>query len=61
MCTRYISPDQTSIARERHIGRTNSDPWLTKVFAREMYSRQQESFVRKSRDDAGYSLQLTAN
>lgn len=60
MCTRYISPDQASIEREWHIGRANGGPWLTTVFSQELYPRQQGPFVRRSRDDAGYSLELAA-
>jgi putative SOS response-associated peptidase YedK len=60
MCTRYISPDQASIEREWHIGRVNSDTGLRKVFSQELYPRQAGPFVRRARDDTGYSLELAA-
>lgn len=58
MCTRYITPDQAAIEREWELGRRNSEPWLREVFLRERFPRQPGPFVRRARDDVGYSREL---
>jgi hypothetical protein len=58
MCTRYITPDQAAIEREWELGRHNSDAWLRQVFGRELFPRQSGPFIRRTRDDAGYSREL---
>lgn len=60
MCTRYTTPDQASIEREWHIGRTNSTTVLVTVFGRERFPRQTGPFVRRARLDAGFSVELAA-
>jgi putative SOS response-associated peptidase YedK len=58
MCTRYITPDQAAIEREWELGRHNNDAWLRAVFGRELFPRQSGPFIRRTRDDAGYSREL---
>lgn len=60
MCTRYITPDQAAFERAWRIGRDNSEAWLRKVFAVELFPRQSGPFLRRARDDAGFSLELVA-
>lgn len=58
MCTRYLTPTQAAIEDEWHLGRANSEAFIRPVFGRELYPRQPGPFIRRARDDAGYSREL---
>lgn len=54
MCNRYTPPKELEIEREWHIGRQNPVRWWDDV----LFPRGQGAFIRRARDDAGYSREL---
>lgn len=54
MCNRYTPPKELEIEREWHIGRQNPVRWWDEV----LFPRGQGAFIRRARDDAGYSREL---
>lgn len=54
MCNRYTPPKELEIEREWHVGRQNPVRWWDDV----LYPRGQGAFIRRARDDAGYSREL---
>lgn len=54
MCNRYTPPDLLEIEREWAIGRQNPPRWWNEV----LFPRGQGPFLRRARDDAGYSREL---
>lgn len=53
MCTRYIPPDQAAIEQAWQIKGPARPPW-----ARELFRHGQGPFIRRARNDAGYSREL---
>ena len=53
MCTRYVTPDQAEVERFWQIGSRNQPNWAKAIFP-----RSQGPFIRRARDDAGYSREL---
>lgn len=60
MCTRYLTPRQAAVESTWHVGRHNTDARVLQVFLRELYPRQDGLFIRRAREDAGYSRELVA-
>ena len=58
MCTRYLTPRQAAIEDVWHVGRHNADTRLVQAFLSEIYPRQDGLFIRRAREDAGYSREL---
>lgn len=56
MCNRYTPPHELEIEREWHIGNRNPLRWWDDV----LYPRGKGAFIRRRRDDAGYSRELVA-
>lgn len=56
MCNRYTPPHELEIEREWHIGNRNPMRWWDEV----LYPRGKGAFIRRARDDAGYSRELVA-
>lgn len=56
MCNRYASADEAAIEREWHIGRQNPNRWYDEV----LFPRGKGPFIRRARDDSGYSRELVA-
>lgn len=54
MCNRYVPPTMADIERHWHIGARNQKQWLLSG----IYPRAQGPFIRRHRDDPGYSLEL---
>lgn len=54
MCNRYTPPKELEIERAWHIGRQNPVRWWDDV----LFPRGQGAFIRRARDDAGYSREL---
>ena len=54
MCNRYNTPDLAAIEREWHIGRQNPNRWWEQF----VFPRAQGPFIRRARDDSGYSREL---
>ncbi|MDF3822237.1 SOS response-associated peptidase family protein [Leptospira sp. 96542] len=54
MCNRYVSPQEATIERMWHIGPRNNNPWRGGWVG----PRGQGAFIRRSRHDPGYSLEL---
>lgn len=54
MCNRYTPPKELEIEREWHVGRQNPIRWWDDV----LFPRGQGAFIRRARDDAGYSREL---
>jgi putative SOS response-associated peptidase YedK len=54
MCNRYTPPHLLDIEREWHIGNRNPIRWWDDV----LFSRGKGPFIRRARDDAGYSQEL---
>lgn len=54
MCNRYTSAKELEIEREWHIGNRNPIRWWDDV----LYPRGKGAFIRRARDDAGYSREL---
>lgn len=54
MCNRYTPPEEEEIEREWHVGRQSPSRWWDDV----LYPRGQGPFIRRARDDAGYSREL---
>jgi len=54
MCNRYTPPELLDIEREWAIGRQNPPRWWDDV----LFPRGQGPFLRRERDDAGYSREL---
>lgn len=54
MCNRYVSADAAAIEREWHIGRQNPNRWWEPT----VFPRSQAPFIRRARDDSGYSREL---
>jgi hypothetical protein len=53
MCTRYVIPEQAEIERFWQIGARNQPNW-----AKDVFPRSQGPFIRRAKDDAGYSREL---
>jgi putative SOS response-associated peptidase YedK len=58
MCTRYLTPRQAAIEDVWHVGRHNADTRVIQSFLSEIYPRQDGLFIRRHREDAGYSREL---
>lgn len=56
ICNRYVSPAEREIEDFWHIGRANQPRWYDTP--REVFPRAPGPFVRRSREDAGYSREL---
>lgn len=56
MCNRYVSPDEAAIEREWSVGSRNPIRWWDEV----LFPRGTGAFIRRARDDAGYSRELVA-
>ena len=56
MCNRYVSPDEAAIEREWAVGSRNPIRWWDEV----LFPRGTGVFIRRARDDAGYSRELVA-
>lgn len=56
MCNRYVSPDEAAIEREWSVGSRNPIRWWDEV----LFPRGNGAFIRRARDDAGYSRELVA-
>lgn len=54
MCNRYNTPDLAAIEREWHIGRQSPNRWWEQF----VFPRAQGPFIRRARDDSGYSREL---
>lgn len=54
MCNRYTPPKELEIERAWHIGRQNPVRWWDDV----LFPRGQGAFIRRARDDVGYSREL---
>jgi hypothetical protein len=54
MCNRYTPPHLLDIEREWHIGNRNPIRWWDDV----LFPRGKRPFIRRARDDAGYSQEL---
>lgn len=54
MCNRYTPPALADIEREWHIGSRNPVAWWDEV----LFPRAQGPFIRRAREDAGYSREL---
>ena len=54
MCNRYTPPRELDIEREWHVGNRNPLRWWDQV----LYPRGNGVFIRRARDDAGYSREL---
>lgn len=54
MCNRYTAPDALDIEREWHVGNRNQPRWWDDV----LFPRGRGPFIRRARDDAGYSREL---
>ena len=54
MCNRYTPPDQLDVEREWEISRRNPNRWWEPI----LFPRAQGPFIRRARDDAGYSREL---
>lgn len=52
MCNRYTPPDQLDMERFWHIGRGRENRWWE---GGDVFPRQPGPFIRRARDDAGYS------
>lgn len=56
MCNRYTPPHLVDIEREWNVGARNPLRWWDDV----LYPRGKGAFIRRARDDAGYSRELVA-
>ena len=56
MCNRYTSPAEATIEREWAVGRQSPNRWWDEV----LFPRGKGVFIRRARDDAGYSKELVA-
>lgn len=56
MCNRYTSPTEDAIERAWRVGRENPIRWWDEV----LFPRGRGPFIRRARDDAGYSRELVA-
>lgn len=56
MCNRYTSPQALDIEREWHVGNRNPMRWWDEV----LFPRGTGPFIRRARDDVGYSRELVA-
>lgn len=54
MCNRYVPPEERDIEREWNIGARNQPALFDKV----LFPRGKGAFIRRGRDDAGYSREL---
>ena len=54
MCNRYTPPKELEIEREWHVGNRNPMRWWDEV----LFPRGQGAFIRRAKDDAGYSREL---
>lgn len=54
MCNRYTPPKELEIEREWHVGNRNPMRWWDDV----LFPRGTGAFIRRTRDDAGYSREL---
>ncbi|KQO38108.1 hypothetical protein ASF19_20250 [Acidovorax sp. Leaf84] len=54
MCNRYTPPKELEIEREWHVGNRNPLRWWDDV----LFPRGTGAFIRRARDDAGYSREL---
>ncbi len=54
MCNRYTTPQENEIERLWHVGRDQAGRWWDEV----LFPRGSGVFIRRSKDDAGYSREL---
>lgn len=56
MCNQYTPPDEAEIEREWRVGNRNQPLWWDDV----LFPRGRGPFIRRTRDDPGYSRELVA-